>query len=388
MRALPGSWRRRGRRPPTSRPSGRSTRPRSLLEDLEALLLPGARDAEDRDRLARVLAELEAGLDHAAGDDVDAGVGDDRHHHRDLLDAVLFQHLLGQAAGLGDRRVAADLGVVGGLAALAADRVGQGQRAAAGADHEAEVAARSRGPCPGSRRGGRRRRSRRRCARSRRARRSRGCRPRRSRAACAAAPSGGRPPRSPSPCGRRGRRSCRRSSSASGLISARVMSLSRKRRARRARIGVARLSCEPVTPVAAIDLLGLEVGDRQQVGDVAAADVVGVGLGDLLDVDPAHVAEQHQRPLRGAVPDDARVVLLLDLGFRVDEDAARHVAVDLQLEDRLGVLGGLLGRVGELDAAGLHPAAAQHLRLDHDRPADLLGGRRAPPRRSCRSRTW
>ena len=40
----------------------------------------------------------------------------------------------------------------------------------------------------------------------------------------------------------------------------------------------------------------------------------------------------------------------------------------------LGVRGGLLGRVGELDAAGLHPAAAQHLRLDHDRPADLLGG--------------
>src|SRR6187399_1759196 len=110
------------------------------LEDLEALVLPGTGDAEDRDRLAGVLAELEAGLDHAAGDDVDAGVGDDRHHHRDLLDAVLFQYLLGQAAGLGHRGVAADLGVVGRLAALAADGVGQGQRAAAGADHEAEVA--------------------------------------------------------------------------------------------------------------------------------------------------------------------------------------------------------------------------------------------------------
>ena len=106
---------------------------------------------------------------------------------------------------------------------------------------------------------------------------------------------------------------------------------------------------------------------------MAAADVVGMGLGDLLDVDPAHVAEQHQRPLRGAVPDDPGVVLLLDLGLGVDEDAARHVAVDLQLEDVLGVGGGLLGRVGELDAAGLHPPAAQHLRLDHDRPADLLG---------------
>ncbi len=135
-------------------------------------------------------------------------------------------------------------------------------------------------------------------------------------------------------------------------------------------------------------LLGLEVGDRQEVGDVAAADVVGVGLGDLLDVDPAHVAEQHQRLLRGAVPDDAGVVLLLDLGLGVDEDAARHLAVDFQLEDVRRVGGRLLRRVGELDAAGLHPAAAQHLGLDHDRAADLLGSLARLRRRSCRSRTW
>ena len=94
---------------------------------------------------------------------------------------------------------------------------------------------------------------------------------------------------------------------------------------------------------------------------MAAADVIGVLLGDLLDVDPAHVAEQDQRPLAGAVPDHARVVLLLDLGLRVDQHAARHVAADLEPQDRLGVRGGLVGRVGELDAAGLHPAAGQHL---------------------------
>jgi hypothetical protein len=35
---------------------------------------------------------------------------------------------------------------------------------------------------------------------------------------------------------------------------------------------------------------------------------------------------------------------------------------------------GLLGRVGELDAPGLHPSAGQHLGLDHGRPADPLGG--------------
>ena len=70
----------------------------------------------------------------------------------------------------------------------------------------------------------------------------------------------------------------------------------------------------------------------------------------------------------------ARVVLLLDLGLRVDEDAARHVAVDLELEDLRRVAGRLIGGVGELDAACLHPAAGQHLRLDHRRAADPLGG--------------
>ena len=47
---------------------------------------------------------------------------------------------------------------------------------------------------------------------------------------------------------------------------------------------------------------------------------------------------------------------------------------------------GLVGRVGELDPAGLAAAAGQHLRLDDDLPADLLGrrarllgARREPP---------
>ncbi len=43
----------------------------------------------------------------------------------------------------------------------------------------------------------------------------------------------------------------------------------------------------------------------------------------------------------------------------------------------LGVIAGLLRIVGELDAAGLHPASGQDLRLDHDRSRDLLGD---PPR--------
>ena len=39
-----------------------------------------------------------------------------------------------------------------------------------------------------------------------------------------------------------------------------------------------------------------------------------------------------------------------------------------------GVLAGLVGVVGQLDAAGLAPAADLDLGLDHDRVAEALGG--------------
>ena len=138
-------------------------------------------------------------------------------------------------------------------------------------------------------------------------------------------------------------------------------------------MGVRRLSAEPVMPERGDHLLGLPVAERGPGREVTPGDVVGVLLGDLLDVDPAHVGEQHHRPLADSVPDDAGVVLVLDRGLGVDEHAAGHVAVDLQREHVLGVGGGLVGRVGELDAAGLHPAAGQDLGLDDHRAADLGG---------------
>ena len=67
-------------------------------------------------------------------------------------------------------------------------------------------------------------------------------------------------------------------------------------------------------------------------------------------------ASYRNRPL-----DHAGVILVLYRSARVDQDAPGHVAADLELQDLLGVLGGLLRRVGKLDAAGLHPAAAQDL---------------------------
>jgi hypothetical protein len=119
------------------------------------------------------------------------------------------------------------------------------------------------------------------------------------------------------------------------------------------------------------DLLRLEVGLGEQGRDVAAPDHVRVGLGDLLDVDPAHRREDEARKLAHAVPDDSGVVLLLDLGLRADQQAARHVAVDLQLQDLARLALGLFRRVGETDAAGLHAPAGQDLRLDDDRTADV-----------------
>ena len=120
-------------------------------------------------------------------------------------------------------------------------------------------------------------------------------------------------------------------------------------------------------------LLGLEVGEWRERGEVAAADVIGVLLGDLLDVDAAHVAEQHQRLLGGAVPHDPRVVLLLDLRLGIDQHPSRHVPVDLERQDVARMRFGLRGRVGKLDAARLHPPPGEHLRLDHRRPPDPLG---------------
>ena len=40
------------------------------------------------------------------------------------------------------------------------------------------------------------------------------------------------------------------------------------------------------------------------------------------------------------------------------------MALDVEAEDRLGLLVGLVGGVGKLDAAGLAAAAGLHLRLD------------------------
>ena len=119
---------------------------------------------------------------------------------------------------------------------------------------------------------------------------------------------------------------------------------------------------------------GVEVLEAEQRVDVQAGDRVRVVVGDLLDVHPALRGEHHERLLGRAVEDDRRVVLGGDVGGRLDPDLVHGEAADVHPEDRASVLLGLAAVLGDLDAAGLAAAADQHLRLDHARVADVVGG--------------
>ena len=119
---------------------------------------------------------------------------------------------------------------------------------------------------------------------------------------------------------------------------------------------------------------------------MATADLVGLLLGDLLDVNATDRAENNYRLLGGAVPNNTGVVLLLNFGLCVNQHAAWHLAANLDLQHVDCVCCGLVWRVGELHAAGLHPAAAKHLALDDARPVDLLGGRLRLLRGRCETK--
>src|SRR5581483_1129731 len=95
---------------------------------------------------------------------------------------------------------------------------------------------------------------------------------------------------------------------------------------------------------------------------------------DLLDVHPALRREHEQRPLRAAVEGDRQVVLLRDLGRGLDPELADEVAADVEPENLRRALLRLVRAVGQLDPARLAAPSRQHLSLDDDLPAELLGG--------------
>ena len=92
---------------------------------------------------------------------------------------------------------------------------------------------------------------------------------------------------------------------------------------------------------------------------------------------------EHEQGLPdAAVESDGEVVLALDVRGRLDPEAAHDVTPDVEPEDLGRASLGLVGPLGELDAAGLSTPAGQHLRLHDDRPAELLrGGARLGRRR-------
>ena len=113
---------------------------------------------------------------------------------------------------------------------------------------------------------------------------------------------------------------------------------------------------------------------------------LGALLGDLLDVDAALRREHVEQPLRAPVEREREVVLLRDVGGLLDPEPPHDVAADVEPEDLLRPLLGLVRVGGELDPAGLAAPAGEHLRLDDDRASEHLGrlaclggGRREPP---------
>ena len=103
-------------------------------------------------------------------------------------------------------------------------------------------------------------------------------------------------------------------------------------------------------------------------------------VGDLLDVHAAFARAHHRHLLRGAIGEHGDVVLLLDVGAFLDQEAAHLLALraglvgdELHAEDLAGERRDLGFRARQLDAAALAAAAGVDLRLDDpDRAAELL----------------
>ena len=107
--------------------------------------------------------------------------------------------------------------------------------------------------------------------------------------------------------------------------------------------------------------------------DMQARQHVGVVRRHVLDVHAAHRRQHQQRHLGRTIEGDRDVVLLGNRHAALDQQAARDVPLNVEAEDRLGCSLGLVGVLDDLDATRLAATTNEHLALDDDRPAELLG---------------
>src|SRR5690606_9192295 len=94
---------------------------------------------------------------------------------------------------------------------------------------------------------------------------------------------------------------------------------------------------------------------------------------DFLDVHAAFGGEDDDVGLAVAVGGDAEVELLLDGGGFFHEHLLDFEAFQVHAQNLPGLFVGAVRAVGQLDAAGLAPAADGHLGFDHHAPADFSG---------------
>ena len=121
------------------------------------------------------------------------------------------------------------------------------------------------------------------------------------------------------------------------------------------------------------DLAGLRLVDTVECINRDLGEVVGAGRCDLLDIDAACDAGHGQERAVRAIEEKRYVVLLSDIARLGDEHAVDRVTLDVHAENGLGLGLGVVGRVGELDAAGLATSANLDLRLDDNGRTDLAG---------------
>ena len=123
------------------------------------------------------------------------------------------------------------------------------------------------------------------------------------------------------------------------------------------------------------DLGGLGLVDALARVDRDAGQRLGPLDGELLDLHAALLRGHGQEGAVGPVEQVGEVVLLGDVAGLGHHHLVGDVPLDVQPEDVLGARLGVLGVVGELDAAGLAAAAHLHLRLDDDGRGDLARDR-------------